>query len=104
MVVCSTVGEGRSGILGAESGLFHRVGALGGARMAGAGGKHLGTGDAAANGIRSEATPGQSARTGFAVVSDDLEFIMSQLAQVPRRKEVGWIALASVPARGRIRN
>ena len=35
------------------------------------------------------------ARTDFAVIGDDLEFIMSRLAQVPRRKDVGWVALAS---------
>ena len=35
------------------------------------------------------------ARTDFAALGDDLEFIMGQLAQVPRRKDLGWVALAS---------
>ena len=35
------------------------------------------------------------ARTDFAALGDDLEFIMGQLAQVPRRKDLCWVALAS---------
>jgi hypothetical protein len=35
------------------------------------------------------------ARTDFAALGDDLEFIMSQLAQLPKRKDLGWVALAS---------
>ena len=35
------------------------------------------------------------ARTDFAAITDDLEFIMGQLAQVPRRKDLAWVALAS---------
>ena len=31
------------------------------------------------------------ARTDFAALGDDLEFIMGQLAQVPRRKDLGWV-------------
>jgi hypothetical protein len=34
------------------------------------------------------------ARTDFAAIGDDLEFIMSQLAQVPKRKDLGWVAFA----------
>jgi hypothetical protein len=37
------------------------------------------------------------ARTDFAALGDDLEFIMGQLAQVPRRKDLGWVVLASFP-------
>jgi len=35
------------------------------------------------------------ARTDFAAICDDLEFIMGQLAQLPRRKDLGWTALAA---------
>ena len=35
------------------------------------------------------------ARTDFAALGDDLEFIMSQLAQLPKPKDLGWVALAS---------
>lgn len=35
------------------------------------------------------------ARTDFAAITDDLEFIMGQLAEVPRRKDLAWVALAS---------
>jgi hypothetical protein len=34
-------------------------------------------------------------RTDFAALGDDLEFIMSQLAQLPKRKDLGWVALRS---------
>ena len=35
------------------------------------------------------------ARTDFAAIEDGQEFIISQLAQVPRRKDIGWVALGS---------
>jgi hypothetical protein len=35
------------------------------------------------------------ARTDFAALGDDLEFIMGQLAQLPKRKDLGWVALVS---------
>jgi hypothetical protein len=45
------------------------------------------------------------ARTDFAALCVDLELIMSQLGQVPRRKDLGWsrsrlfcAALPSLPA------
>jgi hypothetical protein len=35
------------------------------------------------------------ARADFAAITDDLEFIMAQLAQMPRRNDLVWVALAS---------
>ena len=35
------------------------------------------------------------ARTDFAARGGDLEFIMGQLAQLPKRKDLSWVALAS---------
>ena len=35
------------------------------------------------------------ARTDFAVIEDGLEFIMGQMAKVPKRKELVWVAAGS---------
>ena len=35
------------------------------------------------------------ARSDFAAIGDDLELIMGQLAQLPKRKDLGWTALAA---------
>jgi hypothetical protein len=35
------------------------------------------------------------ARTDFVAIGDDLEFIMGQLARVPKRKDFAWTALAA---------
>ena len=35
------------------------------------------------------------ARSDFAAIGDDLELIMGQLAQRPKRKDLGWTALAA---------
>ena len=37
----------------------------------------------------------EQARTDFAAIEDDLKFIMAQLAQAPRRKDLAWVAAAS---------
>ena len=34
------------------------------------------------------------ARSDFAALGDDLEFIMSRLARLPKRKDLGWVALS----------
>ena len=39
------------------------------------------------------------ARTDFVVIEDGLEFIMAQLAKVPTRKELAWIAAGSFVGR-----
>jgi hypothetical protein len=54
-----------------------------------------GTVETAAKGIRSALRTADQARTDFAALGDDLEFIMSLLAQLPKRKDLGWVALAS---------
>jgi hypothetical protein len=35
------------------------------------------------------------ARTDFAAIADDLEFIMAQVSKVPTRRELAWVAAAS---------
>jgi len=35
------------------------------------------------------------ARTDFAAITDDLEFMMGQLAKVPTRRDLAWVALAA---------
>ena len=35
------------------------------------------------------------ARSDFAAIGDDLEFIMGQLAKVPTRRDLAWVALAA---------
>lgn len=35
------------------------------------------------------------ARTDFAAIEDGLEFIMAQLAKVPTRRELAWVAAGS---------
>ena len=35
------------------------------------------------------------ARTDFAAIEDGLEFIMAQVAKLPTRKEVAWVAAGS---------
>ena len=35
------------------------------------------------------------ARSDFAAITDDLECIMARLAQVPRRRDFAWVALAA---------
>jgi hypothetical protein len=37
------------------------------------------------------------ARSDFADILDELDFIKSQLARLPTRAEVGWIALRATP-------
>jgi hypothetical protein len=34
-------------------------------------------------------------RSDFAAIADDLEFIMAQLAKVPTRTDLAWVALAA---------
>lgn len=35
------------------------------------------------------------ARTDFAAIADDLEFIMARAAKVPTRRDLVWVALAA---------
>jgi hypothetical protein len=37
----------------------------------------------------------EQARTDFAAIEDDLEFIMAQVAKVPTRREPVWVAAGS---------
>jgi hypothetical protein len=36
------------------------------------------------------------ARTDFAAIGDDLEFIMARLSKTPTRKDLAWVAAASL--------